>query len=207
MKKNIFSILYIIYGLLLGPVELLIIKLFVKDGGLFKTIGMIILTSIIFVFIPIIIKLVLKLFKKKFFVQNDMYKTNISAMISVAIVWITITIINTKSEGLFSIILTTILLVGTITFIHAGIIWFVYKVLYQGNVPEDKEYWDKVKREQEEFDKNFKINLKSSYITDEYGNVVGTADTVSIGDWTSKTTVKDNSGKKVKEFNTYKRDL
>ena len=93
MKK----MFWIIYGLLIGPIEFLIVRLFTEKLDFIKTIGVMSLFSLLYLIIPLIIRLILKKFNKDFYGQVPMYITNATGIVSIAVSWTIILIMEVIS--------------------------------------------------------------------------------------------------------------
>lgn len=125
MKKNF----WFIYGLLIGPLEFLIVRLFTEGMDFIKTIGVMTLFSILYLIIPLIIRLILKKFNKDFYGQMPMYVTNVCGIISIAISWTIILIMEVSGDGIGNLILSLIVS-GVLIFIHYKVLWFIYHMIY-----------------------------------------------------------------------------
>ena len=128
MKKKIFNSFWAIYGYLFGPIEALVIVL-LRDSngkiGIWKLIVILLVLSIAYQIIPLIIRLILKLFRIDFFNEDDMDDTQTPATISLIVVWIPLLIYATKSEGIVSMILFTIIFGSFIVGGQIGIMAFI----------------------------------------------------------------------------------
>ena len=128
MKKKFFNSFWAIYGYLFGPIEAgIIILLRNPDGkiGLWKLIGILLALSVAYQIIPLIIRLLLKPFKIDFFNDFDMDDTYGPVVISLLIVWIPLLIYATKSEGIISMILFTVLFGSFIIGGQIGVMGFI----------------------------------------------------------------------------------
>lgn len=118
------------YGLLLGPIELVIMRLFNGNLSLIQTILVMAITSFAFMFIPMIIKLIMRLCKKDFFTKEGLFIAGGTASISVALSWLIVLIIDAKDDGIFSIILSVCLLECLFIVIHSAILFGFYRIVY-----------------------------------------------------------------------------
>ena len=125
MKK----MFWIIYGLLIGPIEFLIVRLFTEKLDFIKTIGVMSLFSLLYLIIPLIIRLVLKKFNKDFYGQVPMYITNATGIVSIAVSWTIILIIEVYGDGIGNLILALIISYFLV-FIHYKVLWFIYHMIY-----------------------------------------------------------------------------
>lgn len=125
MKK----LFWIIYGLLIGPIEFLIVRLFTEKMSFIKTIGIMALFSLLYLIIPLIIRLILKKFNKDFYGQIPMYITNAFGIVSIAISWTIILIMEVSGDGIGNLILALIVS-GILIFIHYKVLWFIYHMIY-----------------------------------------------------------------------------
>ena len=125
MKK----LFWIIYGLLIGPIEFLIVRLFTEKMSFIKTIGIMALFSLLYLIIPLIIRLILKKFNKDFYGQIPMYITNAFGIVSIAISWTIILIMEVSGDGIGNLILALIVS-GILIFIHYKVLWFIYHLIY-----------------------------------------------------------------------------
>ena len=125
MKK----MFWIIYGLLIGPIEFLIVRLFTEKLDFIKTIGVMSLFSLLYLIIPLIIRLILKKFNKYFYGQVPMYITNATGIVSIAVSWTIILIMEVSGDGLGNLILTLIISYFLV-FIHYKVLWFIYHMIY-----------------------------------------------------------------------------
>lgn len=120
---------WIIYGLLIGPIEFLIVRLFTEKLDFIKTIGVMSLFSLLYLIIPLIIRLVLKKFNKDFYGQVPMYITNATGIVSIAVSWTIILIIEVYGDGIGNLILALIISYFLV-FIHYKVLWFIYHMIY-----------------------------------------------------------------------------
>lgn len=118
------------YGLLLGSIELVIMRLFNGNLSLIQTILVMAITSFAFMFIPMIIKLIMRLCKKDFFTKEGLFIAGGTASISVALSWLIVLIIDAKDDGIFSIILSVCLLECLFIVIHSAILFGFYRIVY-----------------------------------------------------------------------------
>ena len=125
MKK----MFWIIYGLLIGPIEFLIVRLFTEKLDFIKTIGVMSLFSLLYLIIPLIIRLILKKFNKDFYGQVPMYITNATGIVSIAVSWTMILIMEVSGDGLGNLILALIISYFLV-FIHYKVLWFIYHMIY-----------------------------------------------------------------------------
>ena len=125
MKK----MFWIIYGLLIGPIEFLIVRLFTETMSFIKTIGVMALFSLLYLLIPLIIRLILKKFNRDFYGQVPMYITNATGIVSIAISWTIILIMEVSGDGLGDLILALIVSYF-IVFIHYKVLWGIYHFIY-----------------------------------------------------------------------------
>ena len=125
MKK----MFWIIYGLLIGPIEFLIVRLFTEKLDFIKTIGVMSLFSLLYLIIPLIIRLILKKFNKNFYGQVPMYITNATGIVSIAVSWTIILIMEVSGDGLGNLILALIISYFLV-FIHYKVLWFIYHMIY-----------------------------------------------------------------------------
>ena len=125
MKK----MFWIIYGLLIGPIEFLIVRLFTEKLDFIKTIGVMSLFSLLYLIIPLIIRLILKKFNKDFYGQVPMYITNATGIVSIAVSWTIILIMEVSGDGLGDLILALIISYFLV-FIHYKVLWFIYHMIY-----------------------------------------------------------------------------
>ena len=125
MKK----MFWIIYGLLIGPIEFLIVRLFAEKLDFIKTIGVMSLFSLLYLIIPLIIRLILKKFNKDFYGQVPMYITNATGIVSIAVSWTIILIMEVSGDGLGDLILALIISYFLV-FIHYKVLWFIYHMIY-----------------------------------------------------------------------------
>ena len=125
MKK----LFWIIYGLLIGPIEFLIVRLFTEKMNFIKTIGIMALFSFTYLIIPLIIRLILKKHNKYFYGQIPMYITNAFGIVSIAISWTIILIMEVSGDGIGNLILALIVS-GILIFIHYKVLWFIYHMIY-----------------------------------------------------------------------------
>lgn len=125
MKK----MFWIISGLLIGPIEFLIVRLFAEKLDFIKTIGVMSLFSLLYLIIPLIIRLILKKFNKNFYGQVPMYITNATGIVSIAVSWTIILIMEVSEDGIGNLILALIIS-GILIFIHYKILWLIYHVIY-----------------------------------------------------------------------------
>ena len=125
MKK----MFWIIYGLLIGPIEFLIVRLFTEKLDFIKTIGVMSLFSLLYLIIPLIIRLILKKFNKNFYGQVPMYITNATGIVSIAISWTIILIMEVSGDGIGNLVLALIVS-GILIFIHYKVLWFIYHMIY-----------------------------------------------------------------------------
>ena len=120
---------WIIYGLLIGPIEFLIVRLFTEKLDFIKTIGVMSLFSLLYLIIPLIIRLILKKFNKDFYGQVPMYITNATGIVSIAVSWTIILIMEVSGDGIGNRILALIVS-GILIFIHYKVLWFIYHIIY-----------------------------------------------------------------------------
>ena len=120
---------WIIYGLLIGPIEFLIVRLFTEKLDFIKTIGVMSLFSLLYLIIPLIIRLILKKFNKDFYGQVPMYITNATGIVSIAVSWTIILIMEVSGDGLGNLILALIISYFLV-FIHYKVLWFIYHMIY-----------------------------------------------------------------------------
>lgn len=120
---------WIIYGLLIGPIEFLIVRLFTEKLDFIKTIGVMSLFSLLYLIIPLIIRLILKKFNKDFYGQVPMYITNATGIVSIAVSWTIILIMEVSGDGLGDLILALIISYFLV-FIHYKVLWFIYHMIY-----------------------------------------------------------------------------
>ena len=120
---------WIIYGLLIGPIEFLIVRLFTEKLDFIKTIGVMSLFSLLYLIIPLIIRLILKKFNKDFYGQVPMYITNATGIVSIAVSWTIILIMEVSGDGLGNLILALIVSYFLV-FIHYKVLWFIYHMIY-----------------------------------------------------------------------------
>lgn len=120
---------WIIYGLLIGPIEFLIVRLFTEKLDFIKTIGVMSLFSLLYLIIPLIIRLILKKFNKDFYGQVPMYITNATGIVSIAVSWTMILIMEVSGDGLGNLILALIISYFLV-FIHYKVLWFIYHMIY-----------------------------------------------------------------------------
>ena len=120
---------WIIYGLLIGPIEFLIVRLFTEKLDFIKTIGVMSLFSLLYLIIPLIIRLILKKFNKNFYGQVPMYITNATGIVSIAVSWTIILIMEVSGDGLGNLILALIISYFLV-FIHYKVLWFIYHMIY-----------------------------------------------------------------------------
>ena len=120
---------WIIYGLLIGPIEFLIVRLFTEKLDFIKTIGVMSLFSLLYLIIPLIIRLILKKFNKDFYGQVPMYITNATGIVSIAVSWTIILIMEVSGDGIGNLILALIVS-GILIFIHYKVLWFIYHMIY-----------------------------------------------------------------------------
>lgn len=120
---------WIIYGLLIGPIEFLIVRLFTEKLDFIKTIGVMSLFSLLYLIIPLIIRLILKKFNKNFYGQVPMYITNATGIVSIAVSWTIILIMEVSGDGLGDLILALIISYFLV-FIHYKVLWFIYHMIY-----------------------------------------------------------------------------
>ena len=120
---------WIIYGLLIGPIEFLIVRLFTEKLDFIKTIGVMSLFSLLYLIIPLIIRLILKKFNKDFYGQVPMYITNATGIVSIAVSWTIILIIEVYGDGIGNLILALIISYFLV-FIHYKVLWFIYHMIY-----------------------------------------------------------------------------
>ena len=125
MKK----MFWIIYGLLIGPIEFLIVRLFTEKLDFIKTIGVMSLFSLLYLIIPLIIRLILKKFNKNFYGQVPMYITNATGIVSIAVSWTIILIMEVYGDGIGNFILALIISYFLV-FIHYKVLWFIYHMIY-----------------------------------------------------------------------------
>ena len=128
MKKKFFNSFWVIYGYLYGPIEALVIIL-LRDSngkiGIWKLIGVLLAFAAAYQLIPLIIRLLLKPFKIDFFNDFDMDDTYIPVIVSLIIVWVPLLIYATKSEGIISMIIFTVLFGSFIIGGQVGIMGFI----------------------------------------------------------------------------------
>ena len=120
---------WIIYGLLIGPIEFLIVRLFTEKLDFIKTIGVMSLFSLLYLIIPLIIRLILKKFNKDFYGKVPMYITNATGIVSIAVSWTIILIMEVSGDGLGNLILALIISYFLV-FIHYKVLWFIYHMIY-----------------------------------------------------------------------------
>ena len=141
-KKS--NILWMIYGILFGPIELAIIYFGVNtDGasGFFKLIGAMLVISFLFTFIPQIIRILLKLFKIDFYDEESMRISNICASGSVILTWlIGLIFFSDLNGGRVGLIITIIVLMIGVIGCHIPAIWLIYKILYSSDDYSAKSY-------------------------------------------------------------------
>lgn len=120
---------WIIYGLLIGPIEFLMVRLFTEKLDFIKTIGVMSLFSLLYLIIPLIIRLILKKFNKDFYGKVPMYITNATGIVSIAVSWTIILIMEVSGDGLGNLILALIISYFLV-FIHYKVLWFIYHMIY-----------------------------------------------------------------------------
>ena len=244
-EKNIKKIKFpwIIYGILFAPLELLIAYFsFLSKGeaiGLWVSLKIIVILSFVFLLIPIIARLIFKIFKKDFFDMTDIVKAIVPALVGLVILWIVAVLYATKNEGLIAKILAVVFLMPIAILPHGIIFYIMY--MFAGLVSGDKEFYDSLDRSSsqsksksekkmtfaEELEKNFGISFKHKDIYDEnghlvarthtmkngrletteaydnFGNSIGSSDTINFEGF-SETTIKNKNGKKIGKYTEYK---
>lgn len=203
---------WIIYGILFAPLELLIAYFsFLSKGepiGLWVSLKIIVILSFVFFLIPIIARLIFRIFKKDFFDMTDIVKAIVPALVGLVILWIVAVLYATKNEGIISKILAVVFLMPIAILPH-GIIFYVMYML-AGLFSGDKEFYDSLDRgdtlKSNKSNKNIKVNnMKkssknhimrknnqgNSLIFDEDGNVEGLSYKSNLGN----NVFQDNDGK------------
>ncbi len=185
-----------IYGLLFGPIELLIIFLVRgSDGkiGLFQLIGVMIALSFAYHIIPFIIRLLLKIPKIDFFDEDNQISTYFTGIIGLIAVWLPILIYATKKEGMVMMIITIVVLLPFIL-AQVGIFAFVDSIVHGDGASKDEKV------------KPSKPKDKPSFTMTEFIDKRGrskTAYTLKNGN-ISHTTVTNEFGNTEDEFTTIK---
>ena len=85
--------------------------------------------SLLYLIIPLIIRLILKKFNKDFYGQVPMYITNATGIVSIAVSWTIILIMEVSGDGLGDLILALIISYFLV-FIHYKVLWFIYHMIY-----------------------------------------------------------------------------
>jgi len=179
MKKSIGKIIMIILGILAGPLELLSIYLILgnkESSGFFKFLGVVFAFVIVFRVIQFILLIIFNHIEKNFD-DSCLSLSCILSMISTLLSWFVMLKLFTDNG------------IGTII--------FVMVILFEGGSSSTTS---------STFGKKEHIKFKRAYIKDAFGNIKGTADTVSFSDELGgfeTTEYKDNSGKTTGKIEKY----
>lgn len=207
IENKFYYIIWIIYGILFGPTELFISAHY-GNGSIFKIALFVIIIPFLGLVIPTIINSLFKIAKKEIFTKEAMQKVIHSALVSITIIWLGTIIYSTYDEGILSMLITCLFLVSLIVGASSAILWgihgFVYPDLSSLNYENNNDIIKEIEQANARYDKNFKVTTSSSIMYDKYGNKVGTADTVTFGDWNKETTYYDNFGNKLGKKDEYK---
>lgn len=202
MKKILVSDwLWRIYGLLFGPIELLLI--FLAKGsddkiGLFKLIGIMLALSFAYHIVPFIIRLILKIVKLDFFNEDNQISTYFTGGLSLILCWLPLLIYATKDEGLVMKIITIIVLLPMIMG-QIGIFAWIDSIVHGDSAYENKKGNVSKSKDKPGF----------SFSMTEFIGKNGrskTAYTLKNGN-ISHTTVKDDFGNTEGEFTSFKHKL
>lgn len=193
MKKSFGKIVQIILGILAGPLELLTIYLIAgnkESTGFFKFLGIVVAFVICFEILQFILMIIFNRIDKNF---NDgcMRVSCLLSFISIFVSWFMMLKLFTDNG------------IGTIIFVL--IILFIPHLLLiplalDGGSAESSSKSKASTKKKEH------IKFKRSYIKDAFGNIKGTADTVSFSDELGgfeTTEYKDNSGNVTGKIDKY----
>lgn len=126
MKRNAWGL----YGLLFGPIELLIMRFFNGNLSLIQTVLVMIIISSLFMIIPMFIKIIMKTMKKDFFAKEGLFIASGIAALSVALSWLIVLIIDGKDDSLFSIIVSICLLDSLFVIVQFEVMDIIYRIVY-----------------------------------------------------------------------------
>lgn len=193
MKKSVGRIIMNTLGILAGPLELLTIYLIAgnkESTGFFKFIGLLLAFIICFEVLQFILMIIFNLIDKNFN-DGNMRLSCLLSFISIFVSWFLMLKLFTDNG------------IGTIIFVM--IILFIPHLLLlplaldSGSSESSSKSTTSTKKKEH-------IKFKRAYIKDAFGNIKGTADTVSFSDELGgfeTTEYKDNTGKttgKIEKF-------
>jgi len=188
MKKSIGKIIMIILGILAGPLELLSIYLILgnkESSGFFKFLGVVFAFVIVFRVIQFILLIIFNHIEKNFD-DSCLSLSCILSMISTLLSWFVMLKLFTDNG------------IGTIIFVMVILlIPHLLLIPFEGGSSSTTS---------STFGKKEHIKFKRAYIKDAFGNIKGTADTVSFSDELGgfeTTEYKDNSGKTTGKIEKY----
>lgn len=145
-KYSFFEIVWYAYGILFGPIEVLIMYLLSNGFGLFKAALYLLVISFILMFIPLVLRLIFKLFGKEIFYYDTIDEMIPLAIFSSLFTWGVFTLIDSWKEGALNAIILTALLVAGIAGVQS-IPYFISKLFYNSilnkinpNKPEPSSY-------------------------------------------------------------------
>lgn len=192
-KMSIGKIVMIILGLLAGPLELLTLYLIngnKESTGFFKFLGILLAFIICFIVLQFILMFIFSYIDRNFD-DGSMSASCLLSFISIFVSWFLMLKLFTDN-GIGTIIVVMILL-----FIpHLLLI----SLTLEGGSSESSSPSSSTPKKKEF------IKFKRSYIKDAFGNITGTADTVSLSDELGgfeTTEYKDNSGKVTGRIDKY----
>lgn len=207
IENKFYYIIWIIYGVLFGPIEFFVSAHY-GNGSIFKIALFVIIIPFLGLVAPMIINSLFKKVKKEIFTREATRKVIYSALVSITFVWLGIIIYSTYDEGIVSMLITCLFLVILIEGVSSAILWGIYSIVYpEGsslNYGNNNDIIKDMERTNACYDKNFRVTTSSSIMYDKYGNQVGTADTVTFGDWKKETTYYDNFGNELGKKDEHK---
>lgn len=189
-ETSIGKIVMIILGLLAGPLEFLTIYLICgnkESTGFFKFLGVVVAFIIAFRVLQFILMIIFNRIEKNFDDDGSMGLSCLFSAISILISWFVILKLFTDNSIGTIIVVMIILLIPHLLLIPWG-----------SGENSSKPVATSGKKEH--------IKFKRSYIKDAFGNIKGTADTVSFSDELGgfeTTEYKDTSGKTTGKIEKY----
>lgn len=195
--KNKSIILSIILGAIAGPLQMGIIYLLIgknEKNNLFVFIGLLLAFIVVYrIFLAVFYRIVLKNYS---YDDREECKTRTVwiSKVSLAVTYF-VMLYYIANEGLITSVILTIVMVGLPSF-TIGLILSPFADFIGENSTENKEKTN-----------HFGFRKSRTYLKNEFGKIVGTADKISYdgkyGGW-ERTEYKDNNGKVIVKEDTHK---
>lgn len=226
-KRNnkFFNIIWMVYSILFGPIEMLCIYLFSYDKGIFKGLLYLLIICFCMLLIPLIIRLLFKIFRIEVF-EYDYVDEMIPIIItSLVISWVVLCIIALRKEGIFSLVFSSLIILAVVGFVHSiplGIAKLFYGAVADKLNPNKDKYSNygysssyssgsydisyntnksndvqSQNKKDDSYEKDFKITVKTKDLYNEFGTYIGKKEIIKTGDWHEEVNIYDTFGNKV----------